>query len=156
AYPAYAVGVVMLAAVEVAGVTVNGAERWLELGFTRLQPSELMKIAVPLALARYYHQLFAAGRSGLLWHLWAFILVAIPVVFILRQPDLGTALMVLGTGCAVIFFAGLSLRVIAGLMLLLACAAPLVYFFGLHDYQRQRVETLFNPEADPLGAGYQV
>ena len=156
AYPVYFVGVIMLIGVDVAGVVVNGAERWLQIGPIRLQPSELMKLAVPLALARYYHQMFASGRHALWIHIWALIIVGIPVALILRQPDLGTALMVLGTGCAVIFFAGISLRVVIGLFALVAVMAPLVFFFALHDYQRQRIETMFNPEADPLGAGYQM
>jgi rod shape determining protein RodA len=156
AYPAYAVGVAMLVGVDVAGNIVNGAQRWLTIGPITLQPSELMKIAVPLALARYYHQMFAAGRNALWVHIWAFILVAIPVALILRQPDLGTAMMVLGTGFAVIFFAGISLRVVASILVLIAALAPIVYFFGLHDYQRQRIETMFNPEADELGAGYHI
>jgi rod shape determining protein RodA len=156
AYPAYFVGVIMLIGVDVAGVVVNGAERWLQLGPVRLQPSELMKIAVPLAVARYYHQMFAAGRTALWVHIWAFVLVIIPVGLVLRQPDLGTSLMILGTGCAIIFFAGISLRVVAALTLLVVALVPVVYFFALHDYQRQRIETMFNPEADPLGAGYQL
>jgi rod shape determining protein RodA len=156
AYPAYAAGVVMLLGVELAGVTVNGAERWLQLGPIRLQPSELMKLAVPLALARYYHQMFASGRNALWVHFWAFVIVAVPVGFVLHQPDLGTGLMILGTGCAVIFFAGVSLRVVAALLIMVAVSAPLAYFFVLHDYQRARVETMFNPEADPQGAGYQI
>ena len=156
AFPAYFVGVIMLIGVDVAGVVVNGAERWLQIGPVRLQPSELMKLAVPLALARYYHQMFAAGRNALWVHIWAFMIVAIPVALILRQPDLGTALMVMGTGCAVIFFAGISLRVVVSLMVLVAAMVPLVFFFALHDYQRQRIETMFNPEADPQGAGYQL
>ncbi|MDP3493721.1 MAG: rod shape-determining protein RodA [Hyphomonadaceae bacterium] len=157
AYPGYAIGVVMLIMVDFGGVVVNGAERWLQIlpGF-RLQPSELMKIAVPLALARYYHQSFSAGRNSILVHVIAFLLVAVPVALVLRQPDLGTALMILGTGCAVIFFAGISLRIVGGLLLLVAAMVPVVYFFALHDYQRQRIETMFNPEADPLGAGYQL
>ncbi len=156
AYPAYFIGVIMLIGVDVAGVVVNGAERWLQLGPIRLQPSELMKLAVPIALARYYHQMFSAGRNALWVHIWALIIVGIPVALILRQPDLGTALMVLGTGCAVIFFAGISLRVVVGLLAVVAIATPLAFFFALHDYQRQRIETMFNPEADPLGAGYQL
>lgn len=159
AYPAYAIGVVMLIMVDFGGVTVNGAERWLQItpGF-RLQPSELMKIAVPIALARYYHQSFAAGRnSSSLWvHMVAFLMVVVPVALVLRQPDLGTALMILGTGCFVIFFAGISLRLVLSVVALVALATPVVYFFFLHDYQRQRIETMFNPEADPLGAGYQL
>ena len=156
AYPVYIVGVLMLLGVEFAGVTVKGAERWLQLGPIRLQPSELMKLAVPLALARYYHQMFASGRQSLWIHIWALIIVGIPVALILRQPDLGTALMVLGTGCAVIFFAGISLRVVIAIIALVMVAVPVVFFFALHDYQRQRIETMFNPDADPQGAGYQM
>lgn len=156
AYPAYAVGVIMLIMVDFGGVVVNGAERWLQLGPLRLQPSELMKIAVPIALARYYHQMFAAGRHSLWTHFTAFILVMVPVGLVLRQPDLGTALMIAGTGFAVIFFAGISLRLVVGLLALVALLVPVVFFFALHDYQRQRIETMFNPEADPLGAGYQL
>ncbi len=156
AYPAYAIGVIMLVMVDFGGVVVNGAERWLQLGPIRLQPSELMKIAVPLALARYYHQMFSAGKSSLWTHAMAFVMVLIPVGLVLRQPDLGTALMIMGTGCAVIFFAGISLRLVISIIALVALATPVVFFFFLHDYQRQRIETMFNPEADPLGAGYQL
>jgi rod shape determining protein RodA len=156
AYPSYIVGVAMLVGVELAGVIVNGAARWLQLGPLRLQPSELMKLAVPLALARYYHQMFDRGRDDFWIHIPALVLVAIPVVFVLRQPDLGTALMIAGTGLAVIFFAGISLRVVAGAIVLLLLAVPVVYYFGLHAYQRQRIDTMFNPDADPLGAGYQL
>ena len=157
AYPAYVVGVIMLVMVDFGGVIVNGAERWLQIlpGF-RLQPSEFMKIAVPLALARYYHQSFSAGRNSIWVHIVAFLMVAVPVALVLRQPDLGTALMILGTGCAVIFFAGISLRIVGAIVLLIALMVPVVYFFALHDYQRQRIETMFDPEADPLGAGYQL
>lgn len=156
AYPGYAIGVVLLLLVDVAGNIVNGSQRWLTIGPLTLQPSELMKIAVPLALARFYHQMFAAGRSELWIHIVAFIMVAIPVAFVLKQPDLGTSLMILGTGCGVIFFAGISLRVIAAILLLVAVMAPVVYFFGLHDYQRERIHTMVDPNADPLGAGYQL
>jgi len=156
AYPGYAIGVVLLFGVEVAGNIVNGSQRWLTIGPLTLQPSELMKIAVPLAVARFYHQMFASGRNALWIHIFASVMVAIPVVFVLRQPDLGTALMILGAGCSVIFFAGISLRIVAGILVLVAALTPVVFFFGLHDYQRERVMTMFNPEADPLGAGYQL
>ena len=156
AYPGYAIGVVLLVGVEVAGNIVNGSQRWLTIGPLTLQPSELMKIAVPLAVARYYHQVFASGRNNAWIHLFAFIMVAIPVGFVLKQPDLGTALMILGAGCSVIFFAGISLRIIAAIMVLVAAMAPVVYFFGLHDYQRERIHTMWDPAADPLGAGYQL
>lgn len=156
AFPLYFAGVAMLVAVEFSGVIVNGGQRWLQMGPIRIQPSEIMKIAVPLALARYYHQMFENGRNQFWIHIPALILVAIPVGLVLKQPDLGTGLMIFGTGCAVIFFAGLSMRLIVAVIALIAVAAPLAYFFAMHDYQRQRVETMFNPEADPLGAGYQL
>lgn len=157
AYPVYFIGVLMLVGVEVAGVTVNGAERWLQLGPIRLQPSEIMKLAVPLALARYYHQVFESGRrQSFLVHIPALALVAVPVALVMRQPDLGTALMILGTGCAVIFFAGINLIVVGLTVLGAGITAVVAYFFILHDYQRQRIDTLFDPEADPLGAGYQL
>jgi rod shape determining protein RodA len=147
---------ILLLGVEVAGNIVNGSQRWLTIGPLTLQPSELMKIAVPLALARFYHQMFSSGRSSQWIHLVAFLMVAAPVGFVLKQPDLGTSLMILGTGCAVIFFAGISLRIIGGVVAVVLIAAPIVYFFGLHDYQRDRIHTMFDPEADPLGAGYQL
>lgn len=156
AYPAYAIGVVLLFMVDVAGNIVNGSQRWLSIGPLTLQPSELMKIAVPLALARYYHQMFAASRQGLWIHIVALVMVLIPVGFVLKQPDLGTALMILGTGVGVIFFAGIKLRVVALAIGLVALMTPVVYFFGLHDYQRERIHTMWDPDADPLGKGYQL
>jgi rod shape determining protein RodA len=156
AYPGYALGVVLLFGVDVAGNIVNGSQRWLTIGPLTLQPSELMKIAVPLAVARYYHQVFASGRASLWIHLVALIMVLIPVGFVLKQPDLGTALMILGAGCSVIFFAGISLRIVGVILVFLIAMAPVVYFFGLHDYQRERIHTMWDPAADPLGAGYQL
>jgi rod shape determining protein RodA len=156
AYPAYIAGVICLVGVEVAGVTVNGAERWLQLGPVRFQPSEMMKLAVPLALARYYHQMFESGRMGFWIHIPAMIMVGIPAVLVMMQPDLGTALMIMGTGAAVIFFAGINLIFVIGTAIFGAVSGVLAYFFVLHDYQRQRIDTLFDPSADPLGAGYQL
>jgi rod shape determining protein RodA len=156
AYPGYALGIVLLFGVDVAGNIVNGSQRWLTIGPLTLQPSELMKIAVPLAVARYYHQVFASGRASLWIHLVALIMVLIPVGFVLKQPDLGTALMILGAGCSVIFFAGISLRIVGVILVFLIAMTPVVYFFGLHDYQRERIHTMWDPAADPLGAGYQL
>jgi rod shape determining protein RodA len=156
AFPVYFLGVAMLIAVDVAGVIVNGAQRWLDIGPLRLQPSELMKLATPVALARYYHVMNESGRAGLWIHIPALAIVAIPTALVFHQPDLGTGLMIFAAGAAVIFFAGLSMRVIIALVVLVAAMVPLAYYFVLHDYQRQRVETMFNPEADPLGAGYQL
>jgi rod shape determining protein RodA len=156
AYPAYAVGIILLIGVELAGNVVKGGQRWLDIGPITLQPSEFMKLAVPLCLARFYHQMFAAGRSGIWIHFVALLIIAVPFEFIRRQPDLGTSLMVAGAGLAVIFFAGISLRVVISLAVLVVALTPVAYFFALDDYQRQRVETMFNPEADPRGAGYQL
>jgi rod shape determining protein RodA len=156
AYPGYALGLVLLLGVEVAGNIVNGSQRWLTIGPLTLQPSELMKIGVPLAVARFYHQMFASGRNSPWIHIVAFIMVAIPVAFVLKQPDLGTSLMILGAGCSVIFFAGISLRIVGLLLVLVVAMAPVVYFFGLHEYQRERIHTMWDPAADPLGAGYQL
>ncbi len=156
AYPAYFIGVLLLLGVEVMGNIVNGSQRWLTIGPLTLQPSELMKIAVPIALARFYHQMFAAGRTGLWIHIIALVMVLVPVAFVLKQPDLGTSLMILGTGCGVIFFSGISLRIVGAVMALIIAMTPVVYFFFLHDYQRERIHTMIDPDADPLGKGYQL
>jgi rod shape determining protein RodA len=156
AFPAYFIGVAMLLAVDIGGVIINGSQRWLDIGPLRLQPSELMKLATPIALARFYHVMHESGRTGIWIHIPALAIVSIPTALVFHQPDLGTGLMIFSAGAAVIFFAGLSLRVIIALLVMVAAAVPLAYYFVLHDYQRQRVETMFNPEADPLGAGYQL
>jgi rod shape determining protein RodA len=156
AYPLYAVGLLLLVAVELFGETRMGATRWLDLGFTSLQPSEIMKLGIVLALARWYHGVSAQEAK---WH-WKLIIpalmIAVPVVLVAHQPDLGTSLLILFTGVAIMFAAGLSWRIvltgIAGVLVI----APLMYFFVLHDYQRARVDVLLNPEADPSGAGYHI
>lgn len=156
AYPLYAVGLLLLVAVELVGETRMGATRWLDLGFTSLQPSEIMKLGIVLALARWYH---GASAQEAKWH-WKLIIpammISVPVVLVAHQPDLGTSLLILFTGVAIMFAAGLSWRVvltgIAGVLVI----APLMYFFVLHDYQRARVDVLLNPEADPSGAGYHI
>jgi rod shape determining protein RodA len=156
AYPLYAVGLLLLVAVELFGETRMGATRWLDLGFTSLQPSEIMKLGIVLALARWYHGVSAQEAR---WH-WKLIvpalMIAVPVVLVAHQPDLGTSLLILFTGVAIMFAAGLSWRIvltgIAGVLVI----APLMYFFVLHDYQRARVDVLLNPEADPSGAGYHI
>ena len=153
ALPAYLVGLALLVAVALFGDVVNGARRWLHLGFVRVQPSEMMKIAVPLMLAWYFHRYEAALR--LRDFALAGLLLALPVVLIARQPDLGTALLVFAVGFYVIFFAGIGWKVLATLAALaLASVAPL---WGLlHDYQRKRILTLLDPTQDPLGAGYHI
>jgi rod shape determining protein RodA len=153
AVPAYVVGIGFLIAVALAGDVVNGARRWLHVGVTRFQPSEMMKLALPLMLAWYFHRNEATLR--LRDFAVAAALLLVPVAFILRQPDLGTAALVAGTGFCVIFFAGLAWRVIAVLGGLGLAALPLAWGF-LHDYQRRRILTLIDPTQDPLGSGYHI
>jgi rod shape determining protein RodA len=149
--PVYALGLILLIGVAVSGEIVNGARRWLNLGITRIQPSELMKIAVPLMLAWYFDRYEATLR--LKNYAIGTLLLLIPVGLIARQPDLGTAVLIFASGSFVIFLAGLSWRVIAAVVIAGAASLPLVWSV-LHDYQRQRVLTLLDPSQDPLGAGY--
>ncbi|MDM7457579.1 MAG: rod shape-determining protein RodA [Tepidimonas sp.] len=166
AVPAYGVGVVLLLAVELFGVTRKGAQRWLDLGVIAIQPSELMKIAMPLMLAWWFQH--REGRLGTWDFLVAGALLAVPVGLILKQPDLGTALLVLASGLFVIFFAGLSWKLIVPPLVLAAVGvvtlivmepqwcAPGVDWVVLHEYQRQRVCTLLDPTKDPLGKGFHI
>lgn len=156
AYPAYLVGLVLLIGVEFVGVEVNGSVRWLDFGFLRLQPSEIMKPAIALALARYYHDLSADRVSHIIGLLGALILLIMPMVLILRQPDLGTTLLLATTGVAVVFLAGISLRVIGFASLFAAVGIPLFYKFGLKAYQQERVMTFLDPSRDPAGASYHI
>ncbi|MBM3357235.1 MAG: rod shape-determining protein RodA [Betaproteobacteria bacterium] len=151
AFPVYFVGVALLLAVALFGEVIQGARRWLDVGVTRIQPSELMKIGVPLALAWYFERHEAALK--LRNHAVAAVMLLVPVALILRQPDLGTAVLIAGSGFFVLFLAGLSWRVIAGLAAAALASLPLAWS-ALHDYQRQRVLTLLDPMQDPLGAGY--
>ena len=153
AVPAYVVGVVLLVLVALFGDVVNGARRWLNIGVARFQPSEMLKLAVPLMLAWYFHRREATLR--LRDFMLAGLLLGVPVALILRQPDLGTASLVGAAGFYVIFFAGISWRVLGGLAALFVVA--LFPLWGmLHDYQRRRVLTLLDPTSDPLGAGYHI
>ncbi|MCS6809740.1 MAG: rod shape-determining protein RodA [Tepidimonas sp.] len=166
AVPAYAVGVLLLVAVELVGVTKKGAQRWLDLGLVTIQPSELMKIAMPLMLAWWFQQ--REGRLRALDFGVAAGLLALPVGLIMLQPDLGTALLVLASGLFVIYFAGLSWKLIVPPLLLGAAGvitlivmepqwcAPGVDWVVLHEYQRQRVCTLLDPTRDPLGKGFHI
>ncbi|KQM27221.1 MULTISPECIES: rod shape-determining protein RodA [unclassified Sphingomonas] len=156
ALPAYAVITVMLVLVELVGAVKGGSQRWLDLGFIRVQPSEFMKPAIVLALARFY-DLLPAGeirRFGAVWP--AAAMLGIPVVLVMLQPDLGTALMITAGGLTVMFLAGLPLRLFIGGALGVAIAAPLAFNFLLHDYQKNRVLIFLNPESDPLGTGYHI
>lgn len=150
AMPIFVVGCALLLLTHLFGVTVKGATRWLDIGI-RIQPSEIMKLAVPMMLAWYYQK---RGEAVRWWdHLAAFLILAIPVAFILKQPDLGTAILVGIAGLAVIFFAGLSKRVITGAFLAGIASLPIVWTL-LHDYQRERILTLIDPTSDPLGKGF--
>jgi len=150
--PLYAAGVVLLVGVALFGEVRNGARRWLNLGFA-FQPSELLKLALPLMLAWYFHRNEAVLRAR--HYLVGGVLLLVPFLLILRQPDLGTALMLGASGFYLLFFAGLPWKVIVGGGALGAASLPLVWGM-MHDYQRQRVLMLLDPSSDPLGAGYHI
>jgi rod shape determining protein RodA len=154
ALPIYVIGVLLLFGVMVAGDVVNGSRRWLNIGITRIQPSELMRLGVPIMLAWYLHsrQEILAPRD----YAFATVLLLIPVGFILAQPDLGTSILIAASGFYVLFLGGLSWRIIVGLGAALIAFLPIAWSFLLHDYQRQRVLTLIDPTSDPLGHGYHI
>lgn len=156
AYPAYGVALALLIAVDVAGHMGLGAQRWISLGGVDLQPSELMKIGLVLALARYLHgkSIEDVSRPGPL--AIGLAMIGIPAIFVLLQPNLGTTLIIIMDGCALLFLAGLSWYWIAPTLAAVAAAIPLAWEFLLHDYQKARVETFLNPEADALGAGWNI
>lgn len=149
----YFFGLSLLLAVMVIGKIGKGAQRWLDLGVFRFQPSEIMKLAVPMMAAWYFDR--KSLPVDLKSLVIAAILIFIPAILIARQPDLGTAIMVIFAGLSVIFLAGISFRILILLVALLGLSIPLVWHV-MHDYQRQRIYTLFNPEQDPLGSGYHI
>jgi rod shape determining protein RodA len=153
AVPLYVLGVILLLLVIFFGIKINGAKRWLPLGFTRIQPSEILKIAMPLMLAWYFHKYEAALKFR--HFVVAGLLLIVPFALIAKQPDLGTAILVGAAGFYVIFFAGLPWKVIVGMVAAGAGAAPFVWTM-LHDYQRKRILTLIDPTTDPLGSGYHI
>lgn len=165
AVPLYTVGVLLLIAVALFGINKKGARRWLSLGVT-IQPSEILKIAMPLMLAWWFQK--REGQLRALDFAVAGVLLAIPVGLIMKQPDLGTALLVLAAGVSVIFFAGLSWKLVAPPVLLLLAGIGLLVVYEpelcaqgvrwalLHDYQQQRVCTLLDPTRDPLGKGFHI
>jgi rod shape determining protein RodA len=155
AFPLYAVTLVMLIGVEILGFAAKGAQRWLDIGPLRLQPSEFMKPAIVLTLARFYDLVPAAEVRR--WRgIWpAFALVGVPAVLILLQPDLGTCIMVVLCGVTVMFLAGLPLWIFLAPAAATAVAAPVAYSM-LHGYQRKRIDVFLDPESDPLGAGYHI
>jgi len=155
AYPIYGVVLTLLFVVEVFGKIGMGAQRWIDLGIIRLQPSEFMKLAIILALARYYHYLPRAFIESprALWP--PVLMIAVPMALVVLQPDLGTSLMITFGGVAMLFLAGVRLRWFIGAGALIAAALPIVYNL-LHEYQRKRVMIFLDPDADPLGAGYHI
>jgi len=166
ALPLYAVGVLLLVAVDLFGETSKGATRWLDIGITRIQPSELMKIAMPLMLAWYFQQ--REGQIGLRDFILAGVLLVVPVGLILVQPDLGTSLLVTAAGFYVIFFAGLSWKLIVPVAFVGIVGVGAIVGFGdqicqpdvdwqvLREYQKHRVCTLLDPTQDPLGKGFHI
>ncbi len=149
----YGVGLLLLLAVLVVGDVGKGAQRWLDLGFVRFQPSEMMKLAVPMMVAWYFSdkRLPPGGWRLLI----AGTLIIVPVMLIAMQPDLGTSLLIGSAGFFALFLAGLSWRLLGSLAVVAAAGAPLLWHF-MRDYQRQRVITFLDPEQDPLGAGYHI
>lgn len=147
----YVLGVLLLIAVALFGTISHGARRWLNLGFTQIQPSELMRIAMPMMLAWYFST--REGRPSATNFMVAGLLLAVPVALIMKQPDLGTSLLIASSGFYVLFLAGLSWRFLLGAAVSLMALMP-VFWSMLHDYQRRRIEILFDPTQDPLGAGY--
>lgn len=155
AYPLYAVCILLLIAVEVAGHTGLGAQRWIQLGPLQLQPSELMKLALVLALARYLHGLGVEDVSKPLRLLIPILMIAIPAGLVLKEPNLGTATILVLDGASLLFLAGLSWWWIVPTLSAVAAAIPVAWQF-LHDYQRQRVLTFLHPQNDALGAGWNI
>jgi len=152
--PLYLLGVALLGAVLLFGVSAKGAQRWLDLpGLPRFQPAEIMKLVVPMMVAAFLSDRALPPRFGTLCV--ALLLVAVPAVLVAMQPDLGTAVLVSGSGLAIILLAGIRWRIMLGALVAGLAALPGLWYL-MQDYQRQRVLTLFNPESDPLGAGWNI
>jgi len=151
ALPLYIFGVLLLIAVALFGSISHGAQRWLNLGFTKIQPSEIMRIAMPMMLAWYFSK--QEGKPKMADFAIGGLLLLIPVALIMKQPDLGTALLITASGFYVLFLAGLSWKLLLGSAVLFAASTPILWSM-LHDYQRKRIEILLDPTQDPLGAGY--
>lgn len=155
AYVGYFGALGLLIAVELVGTTVMGAQRWLEVVNLTLQPSELMKVALVLALARYFHERSIEDIYKLRWLIFPAAMVAAPAMLVFRQPDLGTALLLILGGGAMFVLAGVRLRVFALVAVAVIGAVPFAWR-SLHGYQRDRILTFLDPERDPLGAGYHI
>jgi len=150
----YVIGLLSLVMVLFFGVGAKGAQRWLDLGFTRFQPSELMKVAVPLMISAYLGKRSIPPTFNHI--VVTLLLIALPVFLIVEQPDLGTSILIFAAGFFVLFLAGLRKRYLLGAFLLALAAIPSLWFFVMRDYQKQRVLTLLSPEEDKLGAGWNI
>ncbi len=155
AYPIYGAALLGLIAVEVIGSVSMGAQRWIDLGLFQLQPSEVMKIGLVLALARYFHGAYLEDVRRPTFLVMPVLLIVAPAALVLKQPDLGTAVMLAGGGAALLFLAGVRWWKFALVVAPALMALPLIWQ-KLHDYQKQRVMTFLDPERDPLGAGYHI
>ncbi|MFK7840118.1 MAG: rod shape-determining protein RodA [Bdellovibrionales bacterium] len=151
----FAAGMVLLIAVEAMGHVGMGAQRWINLGFIRLQPSEIMKIAVVMALARYFHAATLEDMRRIKFLIVPVLIIAAPVCLVLLQPDLGTSLMIIMAGTSMFFMAGASIWIFIAGAVIVCASIPIAWQF-LHDYQKARVMTFLDPESDPLGAGYHI
>lgn len=149
----YLLGVILLFAVLIVGHIGKGASRWINLGFIRFQPSEMMKLALPMFLACHFHKIHLPLTAKSI--LFSAIIILVPAILTAKEPDLGTAILLTVAGGSVLLLAGLSWRLITSIGLLTALCAPILWYF-MHDYQRQRVLIFLNPERDPLGAGYHI
>ncbi|MGL4979948.1 MAG: FtsW/RodA/SpoVE family cell cycle protein, partial [Plesiomonas sp.] len=150
----YVVGVILLILVDLFGAISKGAQRWLDLGFVRFQPSELVKLSVPLMVARFISRepMPPSMKNTAI----ALALIFVPTLLVAAQPDLGTSILVAASGIFIVFLSGISWYLILIAVGLIAAFVPVLWFFLMHDYQRTRVLTLLNPESDPLGAGYHI
>jgi len=153
-FPVYLVGLFFLLCVELFGYTAKGSTRWIDLGFTKFQPSEMMKLAVPMAVAWYMAKEAIPPRYRDV--VLGFVICLVPTLLIAKQPDLGTSILIAMSGIFVLFLCGMSWRIIALVAVLLAAFIPLHWNFLMQDYQKRRVMTLLDAERDPLGAGYQI
>lgn len=156
AYPLWGIGLILLVIVEVMGAVGMGAQRWINLGFMNLQPSEIMKIAVVMALARYYHDIDLSEARRYKTLFWPAVLIGSPMALVMLQPDLGTTLMLGMAGASVLFLAGVRMRLFIIGILLAAAIIPVAYTYVLKDYQRKRIDTFLDPSSDPMGAGYHI
>ncbi len=155
AWPIYFIGFAMLVVVEIMGHIGMGAQRWIDLGIIQLQPSELMKIAVVMVLARYFHAATLEDMRRIPFLIVPALIIIAPVGLVLLQPDLGTSLMIVMAGVSMFFMAGASIWLFVAGGVLAASSIPVAWYL-MHDYQKQRVMTFLNPESDPLGAGYHI